>query len=51
MLLPNQFDGVVTDSLARGDEARPVAGALRFQKEIGDRREEAFSSLLSPFSF
>ena len=30
MFLPDQSDSVVADSLAKGSEARPVAGALQF---------------------
>jgi hypothetical protein len=30
MFLPDQSDSVVVDSLAKGIEAQPIAGALRF---------------------
>jgi hypothetical protein len=38
MFLPDRFDDVVMDSLARGGEERPVAGALLFL-EMWDTEE------------
>jgi hypothetical protein len=42
MFLPDQFDDVVMDSLARGDEERPVAGALLFSRGVGTPRKLGF---------
>lgn len=36
MFLPDQSDGVVMDSLARGKEARPVAGVVAIFLEVWD---------------
>jgi len=36
MFLPDQSDGVVMDSLAREDEARPVAGVVAIFLEVWD---------------
>lgn len=41
MFLPDQSDSVVVDSLARENEARPVAGALRFLGGVGHRESQA----------
>gem|GEM_PF-6214695 len=42
MFLPDQSDGVVMDSLARGNEAQLVAGALRFfWRSVGHRESWA----------
>ena len=41
MFLPDQSDSVVMDSLARENEARPVAGALRFLGGVGHRESRA----------
>ena len=44
MFLPDQFDGVVVDSLARGNEARPAAVYCDFL-EVGDTAKDRLLKL------
>jgi len=45
MFLPDQSDGVVMDSLVRGNEAQLVAGALRFFREVWDTEKAGLLKL------